>query len=89
MSSLSDLELDPNAFEHLIRPGLSSSEGLAGLQEEISNNPNMRRAILLRTAVTLRSRLQALPFEASTAEPVTIEAQDALVLLDLLLRRLG
>ena len=49
----------------------------------------MRSAMLLRTATTLRERLQVLPFDASTAEPITIEAQDALVLLDLLLRRLG
>lgn len=84
-----DLDLNPNAFEHLICPGVLGSEGLSALTEEIRENPQMRQAMLLRTAVTLRERLKALPFEASTAEPVTIEAQDALVLLDLLLRRLG
>ena len=81
--------LTPTAFEHLIAPDLVGLDGLGRLIDEIRTNSAMRYALLLRTATTLRERLRALPFDASTAEPITIEAQDALVLLDLLLRRLG
>ena len=81
--------LTPTAFEHLIAPDLVGLDGLGRLIDEIRANSAMRSALLLRTATTLRERFKALPFDASTAEPITIEAQDALVLLDLLLRRLG
>ena len=79
----------PSAFEHLIDPQMVAHEGLGELSEALKEKPMLRRAVLLRTATNLRQQLQVLPYEASTAEPVTIEAQDALVLLDLLLRRLG
>jgi hypothetical protein len=81
--------LTPTAFEHLIAPDLVGLDGIGRLIDEIRTNSAMRSALLLRTATTLRERFKALPFDASTAEPITIEAQDALVLLDLLLRRLG
>ena len=86
---LAQYDLTPNAFEHLIAPDLVGFEGIGQLIDEIRENSAMRSALLLRTTLTLRERLKALPFDASTAEPITIEAQDALVLLDLLLRRLG
>ena len=86
---LAHYDLTPTAFEHLIAPDLVGLDGLGRLIDEIRTNSAMRYALLLRTATTLRERLRALPFDASTAEPITIEAQDALVLLDLLLRRLG
>ena len=84
-----DDPLHPNAYEHLISNDLRGLEGLALLMDQIEENPAMRRAMLLRAATVLRERLRNLPYEASTSEPVTIEAQDAVVLLDLLLRRLG
>ena len=80
---------DPNVFEHLIHPELKGLDGLALLIDEMRDNRSMRSALLLRAATVLRERLQALPYETSAAEPVTIEAQDALVLLNLLLNRLG
>lgn len=79
----------PTAYEHLIRPDLVGLEGLGHLADEIREHPGMRAALLLRATTVLRERLQKLDYQASTAEPVTIEAQDALVLLDLLLRRLS
>lgn len=88
-NTLSGKDLDPNAFEFLISDDVKAFEGLGVLIAEIKENPDMRRALLLRTATVLRERLQNLHFEASCSEPITIEAQDALLLLDLLLRRLG
>lgn len=83
-------DLDPNAYEQLIdNSDLVGLEGIAKLIEDIREKPALRAALLLRTATVLRDRLKALPYEASEAEPITIEAQDAVVLLDLLLRRLG
>lgn len=82
-------ELDPNAYEFLISNDVKAFEGVGVLITEIKENPGMRRALLLRTATVLRERLKKLHYEASCSEPVTIEAQDALLLLDLLLRRLG
>lgn len=81
--------LTPNAYEHLIEGEFKGLEGIGLLIDEIKENSSMRSALLLRSATVLRDRLRALSFETSTSEPVTIEAQDAVVLLDLLLRRIG
>ena len=81
--------LAPTAFEHMITKELKGLDGLAAMLDEIDENPSMRRAMVLRAATNLRDRLQNLSYEASCSEPVTIEAQDAAVLLDLLLRRIG
>ena len=81
--------LEPTAFEHMIAKELKGLDGLAAMLDDIDENPSMRRALVLRAATNLRDRLQNLAYEDSCGEPVTIDAQDAVVLLDLLLRRLG
>lgn len=88
-TAIEGIDLTPNAYEHLIDPDLLGVAGIGQLTDEIRSNPALRAALLLRATTVLRDRLKNLSYEASTAEPVTIEAQDALVLLDLLLRRLG
>ena len=70
-------------------PTLLGYEGLAALMAEVETNPMLRSALLLRTATTLRDRLRELPYETPNDTPVTIEAQDALLLLSLLIKNLG
>ena len=86
---MSEINTNPSAFDHLITPTMLGYEGLAGMIRELEENPVLRSAMLLRTTTTLRDRLRELPFEASCSEPVTITAQDALLLLTLLLQKLS
>lgn len=86
---LPDDPLWPNAYAHLINSELVGLDGLGLLIDEMRTNPSYRQALVLRAATSLRSRLGELPYEAAVDTPVTLEAQDVVVLMDLLLRRIG
>lgn len=85
---MSDLS-NPNAYERMIEPTILCGEGLCELLSAIDDNPAMRRAMVLQAGLDLRAALLRLPFDASADTPVEIPAQDAIVMMDLLLRRLG
>ena len=83
------LEL-PSAYAQLIGASpLSALDGIGRIMAAMGEEPRLRNALLLRTATRLRTILEAHPYEADEAAPVEIDLQDAALLLDLLLRRLG
>jgi len=88
-TAIAGVDLTPTAYEHLIDPELVGHEGLGQLIDALRDNQALRRALVLRATNALRDRISDLSFEAECSAPITLEAQDALVLLDLLLRRLG
>ena len=77
----------PSAFDHLIDPELKGLDGVALLIEEMDEKPRLRRSVVMSVARVLRDQLAEMPYEAPLDTPVTIEAQHAVALLDLLLRR--
>lgn len=80
----------PNAYEQLIgNTDLAAYEGVGLLMAQIEETPRLRNAMLLRTTTRLRERLQSLGYESPCNAKVELDAQDAVLLLDLLLRRLG
>ena len=86
---LSDDLLMPNVYSHLISADLCGLEGIGLLIDEMREKPTYRQALLLRAATSLRQRLGELSFEVPVDSQVTLEAQDVVVLMDLLLRRIG
>lgn len=86
---LPDDPLWPTAYAHLISAELCGLAGVGLLIDEIREKPTYRQALLLRAATSLRERLGEISYEAEVDSPVTLEAQDVVVLMDLLLRRIG